>query len=366
MVKEHEWYRLVLGTGREQVEWKGQTWHRYARWLDRAPPLRRYKEVIRGPFPTPERARDVFVAEVERKLAEGYVWASKARCGTGPHQHVPTPRGSKPWPEGKRTAPVWLSRVSAAERARVRAIVEKAKLGHRADDIMTLVRPAIRFALTSAKAPATVTTRFGGAPDLPAGFGWPMSGETPLGFIAQFRLDDLARFDLERRLPRKGLLSVFAHLAIDGSDCYAEKGRLLHHPAGSALVRTKPAHAASADGRPTRTALAAASVMLTLPAVHETAYGTLRLKDEEEQRYDEIVLPAVRKARSTPRQPGAHQLLGWPDVLTPSREVLLGQIDSDGRFGFQVGDVETLRLWIAPKRLVGGDFARTRFTLYAD
>lgn len=367
MVREHEWYRLVRGKGNDQAEWKGQTWNRYARWFERANPAQAMKEVSKGPFPTPERARAIFVEEVERKLADGYQWASKERFGTGSRAPAPAPTRSRPWPKGKGKPPTWSSRVPAAERNRVQAILEKADLAHRADDITTLLRPAIRFTLTTRKAPTNVTTRFGGAPDLPPGVEWPTSSKTPLAFVAQFRLDELATLDLEGCLPEKGVLSAFAHLAIDDSDDYGEKGKLFYFPDANKLVRTTPPHSAKEDGRPTKVALANAAIMLTLPALGEKAYESLRLDEDEEERYDEKVLPAVRNARTTPSKPGAHQLLGWPDTPTPSSsELLLGQIDSDGRFGFEVGDVETLRLWIRTKKLAARDFAHTRFTVQAD
>lgn len=365
-MKEHELYRLVRGKGSALAEWKGQTWYRYVRWYERLNPAQKFKQVARGPFPTPERARAIFSEEVNRRLAEGYEWASNARFGTGARAAAPEQTRSKPWPPGTRKPPVWLPDVPAAERTRVRSILEKANLAHRADDITTVLRPAIRFSLTTVKAPTRVTTRFGGAPDLPAGFTWPTNGKTPLAFVAQFRLDELTKRDLEGQLPEKGLLSAFAHLALDGSDDYGENGQLFYFPPASKLERMLPPHSAKKDG-PTKTALATPSIVLTLPALHEKAYNSLRLDEAEGVRYDEMVLPAVRNARSSPKAPGAHQLLGWSDTRTPSgSEQLLGQIDSDRRFGFEVGDVETLRLWINSKKLAKGDFARTRFTVQTD
>ena len=61
-------------------------------------------------------------------------------------------------------------------------------------------------------------TRFGGRPDVPRGFEWPayegegMHGKAakrPLSFIAQFDCAELARYDAERLLPERGVLSFF-------------------------------------------------------------------------------------------------------------------------------------------------------------
>ena len=61
-------------------------------------------------------------------------------------------------------------------------------------------------------------TRFGGRPDVPRGFEWPvyegegMHGKTakrPLSFVAQFDCAELAKHDAERLLPDHGVLSFF-------------------------------------------------------------------------------------------------------------------------------------------------------------
>lgn len=61
-------------------------------------------------------------------------------------------------------------------------------------------------------------TRFGGRPDVPRGFEWPayegegMHGKTakrPLSFVAQFNCAELAKYDTERMLPDRGVLSFF-------------------------------------------------------------------------------------------------------------------------------------------------------------
>lgn len=61
-------------------------------------------------------------------------------------------------------------------------------------------------------------TRFGGRPDVPRGFEWPayegegMHGKTakrPLSFVAQFDCAELAKYDAERLLPERGVLSFF-------------------------------------------------------------------------------------------------------------------------------------------------------------
>lgn len=354
-----EWYEMRRGKGEARAEWMGIVSGLQITYKSRPSPTAKWHKITKHfPDGNPERA---LIEEMRRQHADGFEFFGRRRMKFA--KGAVEPEGSKPWPEGKAHAPTWLAKVSKTERERVRAILDEAKLGHRAVDILSLARPMIHFTLRTAKAPPRVSTRFGGEPDLPQDFAWPHDAATPLAFVAQFDLASLAALDLERRLPDVGLLSVFAHLDVNG-DHYAERGRVLYFPDATALVRTKPAHTARQDGRPTKTALADATVRLTIPALHEKAFNTLRLTDDEEAAYDEQVLARVREARSTPSKPGAHQLLGWSDGERPSgRHELLAQVDSDGRFGFEIGDVETLRIWISSKKLDATEFSSSIFTL---
>lgn len=65
-------------------------------------------------------------------------------------------------------------------------------------------------------------TRFGGKPDVPAGFEWPyFETDTiddkkvksrPLAFLAQFNLSEISQYDTENLLPRSGTLAFFYEL----------------------------------------------------------------------------------------------------------------------------------------------------------
>lgn len=78
-----------------------------------------------------------------------------------------------------------------------------------------------RFALAGKDLPAG-SSKFGGRPDVPAGFVWPvfetktldddMVKPRPLAFLAQFDCARLAGLDPEGLLPRTGLLSFFYEL----------------------------------------------------------------------------------------------------------------------------------------------------------
>ncbi len=55
----------------------------------------------------------------------------------------------------------------------------------------------------------TGASRFGGCPDVPAGFVWPRYKDSPLSFIAQVNLDDLPLQDVDIPLPQGGSLLFF-------------------------------------------------------------------------------------------------------------------------------------------------------------
>jgi hypothetical protein len=79
--------------------------------------------------------------------------------------------------------------------------------------LKSVLRPVIRMKLrpmerTEGKLPIGLS-RFGGVPDVPRDFVWPMMGNQPLEFLAQFNLSEVAPFDSEGLLPATGMLSFF-------------------------------------------------------------------------------------------------------------------------------------------------------------
>jgi len=86
-----------------------------------------------------------------------------------------------------------------------------------------LSRNAIKLNIdTSSNAPVTVgVSKFGGQPDLPAGFQWPYYRYTdnkdtehskPLTFLLQINCGELADYDADRLLPETGMLYFFYEL----------------------------------------------------------------------------------------------------------------------------------------------------------
>ncbi|MBW3635503.1 MAG: DUF1963 domain-containing protein [Armatimonadetes bacterium] len=79
------------------------------------------------------------------------------------------------------------------------------------DTLINFLRPAIALSATRVNdSEITVgASKFGGSPDVPAHFEWPTWNDTPLGFLAQINLEEVAPFDLENKLPKAGMLWFF-------------------------------------------------------------------------------------------------------------------------------------------------------------
>ena len=84
------------------------------------------------------------------------------------------------------------------------------------NDLFKLKRNTIILAFdNAASAQSAGLTRFGGSPDVPDDFEWPvheddeLSESYPINFLAQFDCRELSQYDAEGVLPTNGLLSFF-------------------------------------------------------------------------------------------------------------------------------------------------------------
>jgi hypothetical protein len=103
-----------------------------------------------------------------------------------------------------------LARVDACWREQL----EPCGLQDQVEAVRALVRPALRLQLERDEQEddeprSTGESRFGGCPDLPPSQAWPEADGTPLVFVAQFDLAELARHPQASELPDHGLLSFF-------------------------------------------------------------------------------------------------------------------------------------------------------------
>ena len=335
-----------------RLEWSVWTSGNVLEWFDHKQRSAKYVDVGDNKnsdrtYPSEAAALAAMQRAIAKKLKEG--WEHE---GEPPPPPPAVP--SKPWKKTPK-AQAWLSKSDAKQLAAIRKAIEGAGLSHRRADIESLLRPAIRFALKTTKSVKGVTTRFGGDPDVPAKFAWPSVDGIPLAFVAQYRFDELSKLDLERKLPKRGLLSIFAQLVPE--DGYGSNVRAFVFDPKS-VVRLPSPH--EDDDRPSKQATVTASVKLTLPSPDEAVVGALRLNGDERSSYHDNVWLVTCAMRDNPSLPGAHRLLGWPDGLIagPKGWELLAQIDSDDRLGLELGDVETLRIEISTAKLARADFGK--------
>ncbi len=139
------------------------------------------------------------------------------------------------------------------------------------DLLIDLLRPSIAFRAKSvddAQIPIGAS-KFGGAPDVPEGFEWPMWDEEPLGFLAQINLEEVAAFDVEGLLPKSGLLLFFISFDEENPACcdadQPESWQVFYW-SGQSIQRSQ----FSADGLTTLPAMSIKpKVAWTLPFVSE-------------------------------------------------------------------------------------------------
>ena len=108
---------------------------------------------------------------------------------------------------------------TAQQRSHAVALIQEHAPPRLQQSLIELLRPAISLNVERCDDDLIPVgaSKFGGAPDVAAGFEWPKWNEKPLGFLAQISLEEVAPFDVEGLLPASGLLSFFYGMQ-DGED----------------------------------------------------------------------------------------------------------------------------------------------------
>jgi hypothetical protein len=142
--------------------------------------------------------------------------------------------------------------LSPLEQARLRALIRATDLAAAEDVIVARAQPMVLIALPEQHerdARATLdrlpigASRFGGPPDLPAGFEWPhFALDNPLHFHSQIDLASVPAIP-GSPLPATGMLYVFVGLPGD----YALEARLYHADTPKTALRRTPRPTAAAD-----------------------------------------------------------------------------------------------------------------------
>lgn len=198
-------------------------------------------------------------------------------------------------------------------------------------------------------------TKLGGLPDLAPGSTWPEHEGVPLTFVAQLRLEDIAKQG-ESRLPKTGLLSFFVDT--EGEE-YGQKALVIHTKDVSSLERLEvPAgFQVRRAGRPARVPLAACEVRfiktLTVPS-SSNPNVTKHLAAAARERYEEHV--------NLEPDDVLCQLLGYRyhgyDAENSAANRLLLRVTSDAQLDSSFGDEDPLDFYIPVKDLAAGKFGR--------
>jgi predicted DNA-binding WGR domain protein len=250
----------------------------------------------------------------------------------------------------------------ATQRKEFEGMLKEAKLGKAARKVLSNARVAL--CATSRRLEGAVPpgiTRLGGAPDVPAGFEWPVVFGVPLLFAAQFDLAEIARLQGDTLLPKRGLLSFFVYDKVSddpGAPDYLEVGRVFHFDVEPktlrpiAVANSRWVEGKDVSGPEALTAACALTFQprLQLPPPGHAALRALGLSEDELQRYQDDVYTLPKPT---------HQLLGYRtrdyDEQPEDRLVLL-QLISDARAEMEWGDVDELYFYISRAALAAHDF----------
>jgi len=316
-------------------------------------------------------------------------------------------------------------------------------LSHLVPLLEEVARPSIRLFphAVSESEVALGASKFGGSPDLPKGTSWPSmkiglsdeaylasvnsamrQAESPLAFVAQMNLVDIAAYDTDQVLPSHGMLYFFLAAAHDTLHLQREEEvwrsvpdhwRVLYYPgeAVTALERTAAPAALLQEGRYGAHAVDIAQE-ITLPNcafVPDGVGGVLAdgaggyrdspvLSDEQCEAYWRLqaqLAGYTYAGLDTTIVPEQHRLLGHPDVIQTPMELecelesrgiqsesdvtggniapfmrdaadwrLLLQVDSFGDDErMRWGDGGTIYYWIRQQDLEHRDFTQAWFVL---
>src|SRR6188472_2057982 len=94
----------------------------------------------------------------------------------------------------------------------LRELIHQHQLERWEEKIISLAKPAIAIQKQLIRNEDDIplgASKIGGNPDLPQGVEWSFYQDKPLTFIAQFKLSEIAPFDVEKILPERGMLYFF-------------------------------------------------------------------------------------------------------------------------------------------------------------
>jgi uncharacterized protein YwqG len=206
------------------------------------------------------------------------------------------------------------------------------------------MRPSIRI---RGREPGDDTTevgasKLGGLPDLPSGLRWPRwlgwpedrdanaanpepmpenyedrdaERDGPMCFLGQFRLTDVAPYDVEGLLPHTGMLYVFCALWVDAlGESPKDRGawRVIYRDVAPSNLRRTPLPPDASQPLPC-SAIAFFEEVTPMDVNMTPEFDELGLNREETGRYYELLMSQMQ-AHPWQDEP-THRLLGWPQLV---------------------------------------------------
>lgn len=268
-------------------------------------------------------------------------------------------------------------------------------LGPYFDALKPLAKNALHITLQMAQEDAVSVgvSKFGGMPDLPQDMPWPYTGKNqiPMSFVAQVNFAEAAPYDLEHKLPDRGMLYFFYDCSKDGmpwgfdpADCDGWKVCYADADASS-LVRTRIPEdlLPGENGEVFGEAQICFEACMELPTTESDLVEAVELPDDADMQdaYWEWLDESGEELRN--------KLLGHADVIQSGMELeceyvtnqiycgnpdgyaaarergldknaarwnLLMQIDSNEELGMMWGDMGRLYLWITTEDLKARKF----------
>jgi uncharacterized protein YwqG len=269
--------------------------------------------------------------------------------------------------------------------SRLQELLDAAGLTRVSAEMMQVAMPSIRLKAHPVDAAQLElgATRFGGPPDLSAGYAWPERDGLPLPFVAQINLSEVAPYDPMHLLPAGGMLSFFFD-----SDAFFESWatrqqswRVLYDSSALTTLKRVAIPETVAKRYRYRPSAVAYSTEITFPDYSQydsTSVERLGLSgpltDEEERVYYEVQAQLAGKAGAIYHVP-IHRLLGHADVVQwdmhrdlpgdPTDWQLLFQMDSDDAPDTEWGDTGRIYYWIRTRDMMKRDFSGVELILQA-
>lgn len=239
-------------------------------------------------------------------------------------------------------------------------------------------------------------SKFGGCPDLPSEIKWPRNKNgSPLTFLAQFRLEDVVPYDVDKLLPTKGMLFFFYEVddqvwGFDPED--RSNWKVIYYNGNGSLIHTDAPDDLSGESV-FNTCSLQFNHDVTLPPWESIFIEKLNLNKEEQDAYFDL---CERVLEIKDDDEVINRLLGYPDQVQGEMQLecqlvsnglycgdstgyqdprrkkleagaanwrLLFQLDSVEDAGMMWGDVGRLYFWIEENALKECDFEKVWMVL---